>query len=70
MKKAKQPELIRVINSKKRVLEIDYNYNTCELRMEVDQEYSSIILSEREAKRLNKGISKFLEFRQHLHDNF
>ena len=65
-----QPELIRVINSKKRVLEIDYNYNTCDLRMEVSNEDNAITLNESEAKRLHKALSRFLDFREHLHDSF
>lgn len=69
-KQSMQPELIRVINSKKRVLEVDYNYNTCDLRMEVDNEYSAITLNESEAKKLHKALSRFLDFREHLRDNF
>lgn len=69
-KKLMQPELIRVINSKKRILEIDYNYNTCDLRTEIENEDSSITLSESEVKRLHNALSRFLDFRKHLRDTF
>lgn len=69
-KQSMQPELIRVINSKKRVLEVDYNYNACDLRMEVDNEDSAITLNESEAKKLHKALSRFLDFRKHLRENF
>lgn len=64
--KSLQPELIRVINSKKRVLEVDYNYNTCDIRIEKDFELTSITLSQSEAKKLQKALTRYLNFRQHL----
>ncbi len=69
-KSPQQPELIRVVNQKKRVVEIDYNYNTCDLRMFIDNEYSQITLNESEVKRLNKALSRFLKFRGHLLKTF
>ncbi|MDD3037929.1 hypothetical protein [Bacteroides sp.] len=68
-KKSMRPELIRVIRSRKRGLEIDYNFNTCDLRMEFDNEIGEITLNESEAKRLHKAISRFLDFREHLREN-
>ncbi|MBD8349375.1 hypothetical protein [Dysgonomonas sp. HGC4] len=68
--KSMQPELLRVINSKQRVLEVDYNYNTCDLRIGTIQDYNSITLNESEAKRLHKALAKFLKFRKHLLETF
>lgn len=64
--KSQQPELIRVINSKKKSLEVDYNYNTCDIRFGNNLDYESITLNESEVKRLNKALSRFLDFRKHL----
>ena len=69
-KQSMQPELIRVINSKRRVLEVDYGYNTCDLQMRVDNEDCAITLNETEAKKLHKALSRFLGLREHLRDNF
>lgn len=69
-KKSMQPELIRVINAKRRVLEVDYGYNTCDMRTRVDNEESTITLNESEAKKLHKALSRFLDLREYLRDNF
>jgi len=60
------PERIPVIRSKKRNMEVDYNYNTCTIRFGEEFDYNSIELNEREAVKLHKALSKFIELRDRL----
>ena len=65
-KKALQPELIKVVSSKKRNLEVDYNYNTCSVTIGVEFDFNGIDLNEGEVRRLQKALAKFIEVRDAL----
>jgi hypothetical protein len=68
--KSLNPEIIRVIRSKRRNLEIDYDYNVCSIRIGEEFDYKSIGLNENEAKKLHKALSKFIELRDALRKDF
>jgi hypothetical protein len=64
------PDIISVVKSKQRILEVDYNHNTCEISTGDSIDDVSIKLSEYEVKKLSKALSKFLDFRKHLRETF
>lgn len=61
-----QPKFIKVINSKKRTLEVDFNYNRCQVTVGAEFDYTSIDLNEAEARRLHKALSQFINLRDYL----